>query len=128
VRETAAKRKTDVCNPSEKLRGAPIENLPVVWNIRASGNEEWPSVGDSYSPSSGYGGISCFKRPAARSAHHKGMPPLGRRAPADRRPDMRLRLQGRVRRRRLDPKIDDAHFRPSLRCRVKNRGSWSSDR
>ena len=36
VRETAAKRKTDLCNPSEKLRGAPIENLPVVWNIRAS--------------------------------------------------------------------------------------------
>jgi hypothetical protein len=36
VRETTAKRKTDLCNPSEKLRGAPIENLPVVWNIRAS--------------------------------------------------------------------------------------------
>ncbi len=65
VRETAAKRKTDLCNPSEKLRGAPIENLPVVWNIRASGNDEWPLAGDSYSPSSGYGAISCFKRPAA---------------------------------------------------------------
>jgi len=35
VRETAATRKTDLCNPSEKLRGAPIENLPVVWNIWA---------------------------------------------------------------------------------------------
>ena len=65
VRETAATRKTDLCNPSEKLRGAPIENLPVVWNIRASGNDEWPLAGDSYSPSSGYGAISCFKRPAA---------------------------------------------------------------
>jgi hypothetical protein len=65
VRETTAKRKTDLCNPSEKLRETPIENLPVVWNIRASGNDEWPFVGDSYSPSSGYGAISCFKRPGA---------------------------------------------------------------
>jgi hypothetical protein len=65
VHKTAAKRKTDLCNPSEKLRGAPIENLPVIWNIRASDNDEWPLVGDSYSPSSGYGAISCFKRPAA---------------------------------------------------------------
>jgi hypothetical protein len=30
VRETAAKRTTDLCNPNENLRGAPIENLPVV--------------------------------------------------------------------------------------------------
>ena len=28
VRETTAKRKTDLCNPSEKLRGTSIENLP----------------------------------------------------------------------------------------------------
>jgi hypothetical protein len=66
VRQTTAERKIDLCNPSEKLRGAPIENLPVVWNIRASGNDEWPLVGDSYSPSSGYGAISCFKRPAGQ--------------------------------------------------------------
>ena len=72
VRETTAKRKTDLCNPSEKLRGAPIENLPVVWNIRASGNDEWPFVGDSYSPSSGYGAISCFKRPGAGQVMTKG--------------------------------------------------------
>ena len=39
------------------------------------------------------------------------MSPLGRRAAIDRRPNMRLRMRGRVRRRRLDPKIDDAHFR-----------------
>ena len=49
VRETATTQKTNLCNPSEKLRGAPIENLPVVWNIRASGNGEWPLAGDSYS-------------------------------------------------------------------------------
>ena len=72
VRETTAKRKTDLCNPSEKLRGAPIENLPVVWNIQASRNEEWPLTGDSYSPSSGYGAISCFKRPAANQVITKG--------------------------------------------------------
>ena len=72
VRETTAKRKTDLCNPSEKLRGAPIENLPVVWNIRASGNNEWPLTGDSYSPSSGYGAISCFKRPGAGQVMTKG--------------------------------------------------------
>jgi hypothetical protein len=72
VRETTAKRKTDLCNPSEKLRGAPIENLPVVWNIRASENDEWPLAGDSYSPSSGYGAISCFKRPAAGQVITKG--------------------------------------------------------
>ena len=72
VRETTAKRKTDLCNPSEKLRGAPIENLPVVWNIRVSGNDEWPLTGDSYSPSSGYGAISCFKRPDAGQVMMKG--------------------------------------------------------
>jgi hypothetical protein len=72
VRETTAKRKTDLCNPSEKLRGAPIENLPVVWNIRGSGNDEWPLAGDSYSPSSGYGAISCFKGPAAGQVITKG--------------------------------------------------------
>ena len=72
VRETTAKRKTDLCNPSEKLRGAALENLPVVWNIRASGNEEWSLVGDSYSPVSGYGAISCFKKPAAQQVITKG--------------------------------------------------------
>lgn len=72
VRETTAKRKTDLCNPSGKLRGAPIENLPVVWNIRASENDEWPLAGDSYSPSSEYGAISCFKRPAAGQVRTKG--------------------------------------------------------
>jgi hypothetical protein len=72
VRETTAKRKTDLCNPSEKLRGAQLENLPVVWNIRASGNEQWPLVGDSYSPSSGYGAISCFKWPASGQMITKG--------------------------------------------------------
>jgi hypothetical protein len=72
VRETTAKRKTDLCNPSEKLRGDPIKNLPVVWNIRASGNDEWPLAGDSYSPASGYGAISCFKRPAASQVMTKG--------------------------------------------------------
>jgi hypothetical protein len=72
VRETTAKRKTDLCNPSERLRGAPIENLPVVWNIRPSGNDEWPLAGDSYSPSLGYGAISCFKRPGAGQVMTKG--------------------------------------------------------
>jgi hypothetical protein len=57
---------------SEKLRGAPIENLPVVWNIQASTNDEWPLTGDSYSPSSGYGAISCFKRPATNQVITKG--------------------------------------------------------
>jgi hypothetical protein len=72
VRETAAKRKNDLCNPSEMLRGASIENLPVVWNIRTSGNNEWPLTGDSYSPSSGYGAISCFKWPASGQMITKG--------------------------------------------------------
>ena len=72
VGKTAATRKTDLCNPSEKLRGAPIENLPVVWNIRASGNDEWPLSGDSYSPSSGYGAISCFKRPTGSQLITRG--------------------------------------------------------
>ena len=60
VRETTAKRKTDLCNPSEKLRGAPIENLPVVWNIRESGSDEWPLAGDGYSPASGEMGLVCL--------------------------------------------------------------------
>jgi hypothetical protein len=72
VRETTAKRKTDICNPSEKLRGAPIENLPIVWNIRASNDNKWQLVGDSYSPSSGYGAISCFKRPKADQVMTRG--------------------------------------------------------
>jgi hypothetical protein len=72
VRETSAKRKTDLCNPSEKLRGTPIKNLPVVWNIRESGSDEWPLAGDSYSPASGYGAISCFKKPAAGQVMTKG--------------------------------------------------------
>ena len=72
VRETAAKRKNDLCNPSEMLRGASIENLPVVWNIRKSGNNEWALTGDSYSPSSGYGAISCFKWPASGQMITKG--------------------------------------------------------
>ena len=63
VRETAAARKTDLCNPSEKLRGAPIENLPVVWNIRASGNDEWPLAGDSYSPRRGTGRSPVLRGP-----------------------------------------------------------------
>jgi hypothetical protein len=72
VRATTAKRKTDLCNPSEKLRGAQIANLPVVWNIRASENNEWPLIGDSYSPASGYGAISCFKRPSDSQVMTKG--------------------------------------------------------
>ena len=72
VRETTAKRKSDLCNPSKELRGAPIENLPIVWNVRPSDNNEWPLVGDSYSPSSGYGAISCFKRPGADQVMTRG--------------------------------------------------------
>ncbi|HKZ96416.1 MAG TPA: hypothetical protein VJ045_05505 [Hyphomicrobiaceae bacterium] len=72
VRESKAKRKTDLCNPSEKLREAPIKNLPIIWNIRASENDEWPLAGDSYSPSSGYGAISCFKKPGAGQVFTKG--------------------------------------------------------
>jgi hypothetical protein len=34
---------------------------------------------------------------------------VGRRDAGDRRPDMRLRMRERVRGRRLDSKIDDAH-------------------
>ncbi len=48
VRETTAKRKTDLCNPSEKLRGAPIENLPVVWNIRAKKCRPVPRRGEKW--------------------------------------------------------------------------------
>src|SRR5262245_25483150 len=35
---------------------------------------------------------------------------MGRRATGDRRPDMRLRVRNRVRRRRMDPKIDETDF------------------
>lgn len=72
VRKTKARRETDLCNPNEKLRSAPLENLPVVWNIRTTENDEWPLVGDSYSPSSGYGAISCFKRPGAGQIMARG--------------------------------------------------------
>ncbi len=72
VRSTKSTRKTDVCSPSEQLREEPIENLPIIWNIRNSGNEDWPLAGDSYSPSSGYGAISCFKKPVAGKLVTKG--------------------------------------------------------
>src|SRR6476620_6110887 len=57
---------------SERKATRPIENLPVAWNIRASGNDEWPLAGDSYSPSSGYGAISCFKRPVSGQLMTRG--------------------------------------------------------
>lgn len=72
VTASQSTRKQDLCNPSEKLRGAPILGLPVIWNIRKSGNSEWPFVGDSYSPSSGYGAISCFKPPSGNQLRTKG--------------------------------------------------------
>lgn len=72
LRKTLARRKIDLCNPSEKLRGAPLEDLPVLWNIRPSGKGEWPFAGDSYSPSSGYGAISCFKTPDRAQVMTKG--------------------------------------------------------
>jgi hypothetical protein len=72
VTASQSDRQQDLCNPSEKLRTAPIVNLPVVWNIRKSGDGDWPLVGDSYSPSSGYGAISCFKRPAGNRVVTKG--------------------------------------------------------
>jgi hypothetical protein len=67
-----AKYKEDVCNPSEKLRGAPIQGLPVIWNIRKSNNGQWPLMGDSYSPSSGYGAISCIRPPVSGKIQTKG--------------------------------------------------------
>jgi hypothetical protein len=72
VTASQSARKQDVCNPSEKLRGGPILGLPVIWNIRPSGNSEWPFKGDSYSPSSGFGAISCFKRPTGDRVLTKG--------------------------------------------------------
>jgi hypothetical protein len=72
VTASQSARKQDLCNPSEKLRGAPIAGLPVIWNIRKSGDSEWPLVGDSYSPSSGFGAISCFKRPDGNRVLTKG--------------------------------------------------------
>ena len=49
-----------------------------------------------------------------RSGHDEGMSPVGRRVAAfDRRPNMRLRMRDRVRRRRLEPKVEDAHFVPT---------------
>src|SRR6187397_629990 len=44
------------------------------------------------------------------------MPPVGHRAAGHWRPDMRLRMQDRVRRSLLDPKIDDAHRADSAKC------------
>lgn len=72
VRVSKAKRQTDLCNPAESLRQEPIVNLPVAWNIRPSSNSEWPLAGDSYSPSSGYGAVSCFKKPAGGKVSFKG--------------------------------------------------------
>lgn len=72
VRATTAKWTTDVCNPSEKLRQTPLQNLTVVWNIKPSSNPDWPLRGDSYSPSSGYGAISCFKKPENGKVTTKG--------------------------------------------------------
>ena len=72
VTASQSTRKEDVCNPSENLRAAPIVNLPVIWNIRRSRNSEWPFAGDSYSPSSGFGAISCLKAPAGNRLVTKG--------------------------------------------------------
>jgi Uncharacterized protein conserved in bacteria (DUF2147) len=72
VRESQSSRKQDVCNPSDKLRSGPIVGLPVIWNIRTTGNSEWPYEGDSYSPSSGFGAISCFKKPSGNRLLTKG--------------------------------------------------------
>jgi hypothetical protein len=72
VRASQSATKQDVCNPSQKLRAAPIVGLPVMWNIRKTGDPEWPYAGDSYSPSSGYGAISCFKKPDGNKVLTKG--------------------------------------------------------
>ena len=72
VRASQSSTKQDVCNPSQKLRSAPIVGLPVMWNIRKTGNAEWPYAGDSYSPSSGFGAISCFKKPDGSKVLTKG--------------------------------------------------------
>jgi hypothetical protein len=72
VTASQSDRQQDLCSPAEKLRTAPILGLPVIWNIRKSNNAEWPLMGDSYSPSSGYGAISCFRRPGADKVITKG--------------------------------------------------------
>jgi Uncharacterized protein conserved in bacteria (DUF2147) len=72
VRASQSARTQDVCNPSQKLRAAPILGLPVMWNIRKTGDSEWPYAGDSYSPSSGFGAISCFKKPSGDKLLTKG--------------------------------------------------------
>ncbi len=72
IRASQASRAQDLCNPSDKLRGEPIVGLPVIWNIRKTGDSEWPYWGDSYSPSSGYGAISCFKKPSGNKLLTKG--------------------------------------------------------
>jgi Uncharacterized protein conserved in bacteria (DUF2147) len=72
VRSSKSERTQDVCNPSQKLRSAPILGLPVIWNIRKTGDPEWPLAGDSYSPSSGFGAISCFKKPSGNKLLTKG--------------------------------------------------------
>ena len=72
VRASQSSRSQDVCNPSQKLRSEPIVGLPVIWNIRKTGDSEWPLAGDSYSPSSGFGAISCFKKPGGNKLLTKG--------------------------------------------------------
>jgi hypothetical protein len=72
VRASQSARKQDVCNPSRSLRAEPIVGLPVIWNIRKTGHSDWPYRGDSYSPSSGYGAISCFKKPSGTKLLTKG--------------------------------------------------------
>ena len=72
VRETTAKRKTDLCNPSEKLRGAPLENLPVVWNIahRETRNGRWRVIATR--PCRVTELFRDFKKPAAARVITKG--------------------------------------------------------
>jgi hypothetical protein len=72
VRVSKSSRTQDVCNPSDTLRSEPIVGLPVIWNIRETGDGEWPYRGDSYSPSSGFGAISCFKNPSGSKLLTKG--------------------------------------------------------
>lgn len=72
VRESKSPRTEDVCNPSPDLRQHPIVGLPVIWNIKPTGSREWPYRGDSYSPSSGFGAISCFKNPSGNKLLTKG--------------------------------------------------------
>ncbi len=72
VRASQSSRKEDLCNPSKNLRAAPIVGLPVMWNIKKTGDGEWPYAGDSYSPSSGFGAISCFKKPSGDKLLTKG--------------------------------------------------------